>query len=291
VVESNQIEVDIVAVGNSNTDDWYKKSDDNTKKLTDDNSSPRLKPDGRPGSEDGKSDTASNRPSQSGINWLADSKMLPASMRQARIMEFHYPPKGDEPKQIEGTAKSFLERLREQIHAYPTRPVIFVAHEKGGLILEKALVLDSEAASPQLIRSRYDNATDPKQAPSLHEGTPHSPSNPNLQPPVADGNNSPQTDEAPPNNDLDAIPEPSGLNLLSRVAGAVFLETSLENPDGDERFHLKFARVVVEWDIPVRWYRSKKQAKSERSAFKVIFNCPIARATPANFMFSIKYFD
>ena len=174
-------------------------------------------------------------------------------MPEARIMEFHYPPNGDDPKQIEEMANSFLSRLLEQRQASPSRPVIFIAHGKGGLILEKALVLDSTASPPQLIRSRNDDAPVPNQ-----ETSPNSP---------AEAPPAPDRKRKTPEGDLDPIPQPKVLHSLSLVAGVIFLETSIENPEGYALFHRKFACVIVEWDIPVQWYRSKEQTKRERSEF------------------------
>lgn len=194
-------------------------------------------------------------------------------MPEARIMEFHYPLNGDDPKQIEEMANSFLSCLSERRQVSPSRPVIFIAHGKGGLILEKALVLDSTASPPQLIRPRNDDAPVPNQ-----ETSPNSP---------AEAPSTPDRKRKTPEGDLDPIPQPKVLHSLSLVAGVIFLETSIENPEGYVNFHRKFACVIVEWDIPVQWYRGKAQTKRERSefeksVFKVISGFTKDRGTSAN---------
>jgi hypothetical protein len=197
-------------------------------------------------------------------------------MRQARIMEFRYPSKGDDSENIEMTAKNFLIRLTEKRQDCPARPIIFVAHANGGLVLERAFVLDriSPVLPPQLIRLRAD-------VPVPNQGTASSsPDDPPSSPPGPDRHNISPANEKTWETDSDHIPPPKALHAPSVVAGAIFLETSTDNPGEDVHFHSNFLSVIVEWDIPVRWYSSsqqlygiQKQAKNKRSTGPLFGRC------------------
>jgi hypothetical protein len=83
------------------------------------------------------------------VNWLKDSDMLPAAHPEARIMTFGYP------RTLERTdvspadglflvAKALLQQLgkiRSPHSCNSRRPIIFIGHSFGGIVIEKALVL------------------------------------------------------------------------------------------------------------------------------------------------------
>jgi hypothetical protein len=215
-------------------------------------------------------------------------------MPQARIMEFHYPQKSDDPKLIQTTAEHFLKSLSDH-RSSPNRPVVFVAHGTGGLILERALVLDStNKSTPQLLRSRQGNpsASQDAQAKAPEEGLPPALTRKKSQPHRLDWHNPPEPTAKRSEDDSEQILPPTDLHELSLVAGIIFLETSICDPDGMEHFHREFAvRVIVEWDIPVHWYRSKIQTKREifdfkKSAFKAIPNSQKDHGTPTTLKLS-----
>ena len=96
-----------------------------------------------------------------GVNWLKDDKMLPRALPECRVLGFCYPttiPANTPPQNVlESLARRFLEviekrweedaRVEQQKNdSHPRRaPIIFIGHELGGLIIEKAL---SIAATP-----------------------------------------------------------------------------------------------------------------------------------------------
>ncbi|ETS85342.1 hypothetical protein PFICI_03367 [Pestalotiopsis fici W106-1] len=79
------------------------------------------------------------------INWLTHSSMLPKAVPNARIMRFGYESgwygtAKDQPKQtyISDVAEMLLKQL--ELHRRDTtRPIIFIAHSYGGLVLMQAL--------------------------------------------------------------------------------------------------------------------------------------------------------
>jgi hypothetical protein len=79
------------------------------------------------------------------VNWLKDEGMLPKSFPQARIMQFGYPfsaADGSGPS-LEDIASELLKRLiRERENSSSeSRPIIFIGHSFGGIVISKALIL------------------------------------------------------------------------------------------------------------------------------------------------------
>lgn len=198
-----------------------------------------------------------------GVNWLADLTMLPSSMRQARIMEFCYPPlaKSLNAGEITQTANKFLECLSKQRENQDQdRPIIFVAHAYGGLVLEKALVIDGaspagtdEKKPSQYLRLRCEGRQNPNTAAT---------STPNVTLLHPDPRNGSTGNTKAAESTSSGIPPPKTLYGLSVVAGAIFIETDMADPKGDEEFQYNFLCLTVKWDIPVRWYSNTQQRRA-----------------------------
>jgi hypothetical protein len=80
------------------------------------------------------------------VSWLTDSNMLPAAMSRLRVLNFRYDPQtgrdGLRPH-LEITSSRLKELVKEQILTIDHRPIIFVAHGYGGLIVLKALIAET----------------------------------------------------------------------------------------------------------------------------------------------------
>lgn len=74
-------------------------------------------------------------------NWLDDNEMLPAAFPKARILRFGYRSDWFGEAAIKTRAASIAEGLLAELQSArkddPDRPLIFVAHSFGGLILLK----------------------------------------------------------------------------------------------------------------------------------------------------------
>lgn len=82
--------------------------------------------------------------SVSGVNWLSDANMLPALTPEARILRFGYDSLwlGKEPirTRLPTIADKLLLVLARERQEHPRRPLIFIGHCFGGLVIQRALI-------------------------------------------------------------------------------------------------------------------------------------------------------
>jgi predicted alpha/beta hydrolase family esterase len=75
------------------------------------------------------------------INWLEDKEMLPAEFPAARIFRYGYPSDWFGEYAIKTRAATIAEGLLDELNdirgAHTDRPLIFIAHSFGGLVLIK----------------------------------------------------------------------------------------------------------------------------------------------------------
>ncbi|KAI1331249.1 hypothetical protein F5Y16DRAFT_297205 [Xylariaceae sp. FL0255] len=98
------------------------------------------------------------------VNWLEDANMLPAALPNARIMRFGAKTKWFGNRSIQQTASDVARHLLGAIRRdrdtnendSKTRPLIFVAHCFGGLVVMKAL---NEAVDSDLNRHIFNSVT------------------------------------------------------------------------------------------------------------------------------------
>ncbi|KAF2259703.1 hypothetical protein CC78DRAFT_536906 [Lojkania enalia] len=78
------------------------------------------------------------------VNWLEAENMLPAVAPNARIMRYGYESQwfgeGAMRQKASTVAKRLLLALRRERKGYPYRPLVFIAHCFGGLVVLKALL-------------------------------------------------------------------------------------------------------------------------------------------------------
>ncbi|KAK4158894.1 hypothetical protein QBC43DRAFT_273523 [Cladorrhinum sp. PSN259] len=116
----DQIEVDIIAVHGIGADpDWTWKA--------------KVEPGERPGSN------------KTIAEWLKDEDMLPAAIPRSRIMRFGYDSTwyGAQPvkQRLEPIATDMLHRLQYVREDCENRPIIFIGHCFGGIVIQKAYLL------------------------------------------------------------------------------------------------------------------------------------------------------
>lgn len=80
----------------------------------------------------------------SGVNWLSDPCMLPALTPNARILRFGYDSLwlGKEPirTRLPTIADKLLLVLARERQDHPRRPLVFIGHCFGGLVIQRALI-------------------------------------------------------------------------------------------------------------------------------------------------------
>lgn len=73
---------------------------------------------------------------QKGVNWLVDDNMLPHHIPTARILRFGY-----KQASFKDDIQAFSYALLRQLHVArdecPRRPIIWIGHSLGGLIIRK----------------------------------------------------------------------------------------------------------------------------------------------------------
>ncbi|KAH8696892.1 hypothetical protein GQ44DRAFT_789090 [Phaeosphaeriaceae sp. PMI808] len=78
------------------------------------------------------------------VNWLEAKDMLPAVVPSARIMRYGYQSQwfgnGAMGQKVSTVAQRLLLALRRRREEYPFRPLLFIAHCFGGLVVLKALL-------------------------------------------------------------------------------------------------------------------------------------------------------
>ena len=93
--------------------------------------------------------------SKNKVDWLSDSNMLPRTITNARIMIFEYESqwfgKGSINQRLSSVADQLVQALSNQRSRGSKRPIVFVCHCLGGIIVEKALL------AAQLRQSDYPN--------------------------------------------------------------------------------------------------------------------------------------
>jgi hypothetical protein len=96
------------------------------------------------------SDTLDLNPSLSTkVNWLKDESMLPKFLPRARVLQFNYTPSptGTPVENLRKIASELLERLseaRKDCGPGLSRPVIFIGHGFGGIVISQALIMAHE---------------------------------------------------------------------------------------------------------------------------------------------------
>jgi len=105
-----------------------------------------------------------------GINWLKHEKMLPSALKKARIMRFGYNSVwfGDNAikQSLATVARKLLSTLKGQREECQQRPIIFIGHCLGGLVIEQAYV--NAKLDPDQYPGIYDSITG-----IVFLGTPH----------------------------------------------------------------------------------------------------------------------
>ena len=75
------------------------------------------------------------------INWLEDKQMLPAEFPTARIFRYGYPSDWFGEHAVKTRAATIAEGLLDELNdireEHTKRPIIFIAHSFGGLLLVK----------------------------------------------------------------------------------------------------------------------------------------------------------
>jgi hypothetical protein len=153
------LEVDIIAIGNgegSICQDFEPPQPDDQRrnKFRDGRETPDMVEDVQQSDIEAKErrkDTPSN-----GINWLNDPRMLPGALQNSRIIEFPYSKEESQFSNLMKVTGRFLQFVGEKrrpvleipIITTPFRPVIFIAHGHGSLILELAFMLSYRHQHP-----------------------------------------------------------------------------------------------------------------------------------------------
>ncbi|KAH7348289.1 hypothetical protein BKA65DRAFT_257809 [Rhexocercosporidium sp. MPI-PUGE-AT-0058] len=90
------------------------------------------------------------------MNWLKDVYMLPRSFPIARVMQFSYPTSlaDTASNNVKAVASELLRRLRdERKDCGPglSRPIIFVGHSFGGIVVSEVLILAKDGDHSNIV--------------------------------------------------------------------------------------------------------------------------------------------
>lgn len=79
------------------------------------------------------------------VNWLSDMEMLPKALPNARIMAFGYASywfgQNAVRQSLDGAGTSLLKELEDKRETCPHRPIIFVGHCFGGLVIQSVSIM------------------------------------------------------------------------------------------------------------------------------------------------------
>jgi hypothetical protein len=181
------LEVDIIAIGNGEGSIWEdfeppQPDDQGKNKFRDGRDTSDMVED-VPRSDIESKERRKDTPSK-GINWLNDPRMLPGTLQNSRIMEFLYSKDESQFSSLMKVTGRFLQFVSEKrqpileipIIKTPFRPVIFIAHGHGSLILELAFMLSyrhQHPPAPSQIPESAATGASPRARPlSAQEGTP-----------------------------------------------------------------------------------------------------------------------
>ncbi|RYP58456.1 hypothetical protein DL769_008947 [Monosporascus sp. CRB-8-3] len=89
------------------------------------------------------------------VNWLKDNNMLPRCFPRARIMQFSYPASlaDTASNNLKAVASELLRRLsdeRKDCGPGLSRPIIFIGHSFGGIVVSEALIMAKEGSHSSL---------------------------------------------------------------------------------------------------------------------------------------------
>ncbi|EPE32024.1 alpha/beta-Hydrolase [Glarea lozoyensis ATCC 20868] len=105
------------------------------------------------------SDTVDLNPSlPTKVNWLKDESMLPKSLPRARVLQFNYTssPTGTPAEILRKIASELLERLSEaRKNCGPglSRPLVFIGHGFGGIVISQALIMAHEESHQSILEA------------------------------------------------------------------------------------------------------------------------------------------
>lgn len=100
------------------------------------------------------------------VKWLQDEKLLPSAFPEARILRFGYGYKADRSTTTSEIRRMAAEKLidglsdiRKTDCAFPPRPIIFIGHAFGGLVIASALDIASGYIT-KMAKEAIDNFRD-----------------------------------------------------------------------------------------------------------------------------------
>jgi len=184
------------------------------------------------------------------VNWLKDPHMLPQVYPKARIMTFGYPTTLPSPKmppadillQIAKELLRELEEARGSLSRASRRPIIFIGHRFGGLVIEQAVVLASEVICNDTLKSSCDVTSKPT------HGNSSEPTYNNISKPThVKVSNSKNVDSSESKHD----------DILKSTVGIIFLSTPFR---GYRSVTLPLARLVKANLLPKSTFHDRSQS-------------------------------